>query len=304
MANGSQTPLVRIDGVSKTYRVHRGLRPAEIVRAVHDVSLDIMPGEVVGLVGESGSGKSTVGRLTVGLEAIDTGSVSVAGHKVSTGRTSEMGQVRRIMQIIFQDPKASLNPHMRIERIVREPLIIHRAGGSREEIANRVGEMLDVVGLGRDFLKRFPSELSGGQQQRVAIARALILNPRFIVADEPITSLDVSIRAQIINLLEELRVKFSLSMLFISHDLSVVRHLCDRVYVMYRGRIVESGPARMLFRNPSHPYTQALLSAIPIPDPDVERARKPMCFDPASVAGFEDAGMVEVEPGHLVARHG
>jgi ABC-type oligopeptide transport system ATPase subunit len=304
MTNGPDTPLVHVEGISKSYRVHRRLRPAEIVRAVRDVSLDIMPGEVVGLVGESGSGKSTVGRLTVGLEDTDTGSISVAGHTVSTSYSSEMHHVRRIMQIIFQDPRASLNPHMRIERIVREPLVIHRVGGSREEIAGRVSEMLGVVGLGRDFLKRFPAELSGGQQQRVAIARALILNPKFIVADEPITSLDVSIRAQIINLLEELRIRFDLSMLFISHDLSVVRHICDRVYVMYKGRIVESGSARSLFKNPAHPYTQALLSAIPIPDPDVERARTPIRFDPASIAGFDEAEMIEVEPGHLVARHG
>lgn len=302
-SNGSPEPLIQAEEVSKRYRIERRFRSAQIIDAVRNVTLEVFPGEVVGLVGESGSGKSTVGRLIMGLEKTDGGSISMAGQEIVVGNSRQMRRVRRDMQIVFQDPKASLNPHMRIETIIGEPLVIHGAAGSRQEVRQNVLKMLGIVGLGEEFAKRFPAELSGGQQQRVAIARALILKPKFIVADEPITSLDVSIRAQIINLLQDLQVKYRLAILFISHDLSVVRHFCDRICVMYKGRIVESAPAMALFAKPTHPYTQALLSAIPIPDPDMERGRKPISIDPATIGGMESSRLIEIDPGHYVAEH-
>jgi peptide/nickel transport system ATP-binding protein len=268
---------------------------------VRDVSFDIAPREIVGLVGESGSGKSTVGRLVLGLEPADGGSVAFLGSELGAGAWVIPPAIRRNMQIVFQDPAAALNPHMRIETIVEEPLVIHGIGGNRSARREATAEMLRLVKLDPAYVSRYPHELSGGQQQRVAIARALILKPKFLIADEPITSLDVSIRAQIINLLQDLQAELDLAILFISHDLSVVRHLCHRIEVMYHGRIVEGGRTDEVFHDPRHAYTQALLSAIPVPDPDIEKDRRVIHLDPDR-SYVEDGDVLrEVSPDHWVA---
>jgi ABC-type oligopeptide transport system ATPase subunit len=236
----------------------------------------------------------------MGLEAPDAGRIAFAGEEVTTGNSARDRRIKQGMQIVFQDPKSSLNPHMRLDAIIGEPMVI-RGGFDRAAVTRRIGEMLDLVGLPQSFARRYPHELSGGQQQRVAIARALVLRPRFIVADEPITSLDVSIRAQIINLLQDLQKEFELAILFISHDLSIVRHICDRMVVMYKGRIVESATTELLFAGALHPYTQALISAVPLPDPERERERTIVTFDPASLPDLATARLRKVAPGHEVA---
>jgi ABC-type oligopeptide transport system ATPase subunit len=242
------------------------------VRAVDDVSFSIGEGDMFGLVGESGSGKSTTGRCILRLIEPDSGEVFFRGENVLQYSKSRMRLVRRDMQIVFQDPYSSLNPRMRARDIVEEPLIIHRLG-SRPERRARVEELFDLVGLEPAHLSRYPSEFSGGQRQRIGIARALALNPALVIADEPVSSLDVSIQAQVVQLLLELRTRLRLTYLFIAHDLRLVEHICNRVAVMYLGRIVEMGDTQVLFRNPTHPYTQALLSAVPRLDPDAPRRR-------------------------------
>lgn len=251
--------------------------------AVNDVSLDIYPGEVLGLVGESGSGKSTYGRALLRLVDAHSGTVHFKGRDVTEESRRNMRPMRRQMQMVFQDPNSSLNPRMRIGAIVAEPLRIHEIG-PRSERLGMVEEMLGHVQLPLDYLDRYPHQLSGGQRQRVAIARALITQPDFLVADEAVSALDVSVQAQIVNLLADLRREFGLTILMISHDLSVVQYLADRVAVMYLGRVMETGSVRQVFAEPAHPYTQALLDAVPEPDPEKVKDARPISGDIPSPA--------------------
>ncbi|MBA3523670.1 MAG: ATP-binding cassette domain-containing protein [Geodermatophilaceae bacterium] len=253
----------------------RGLirRTVGQVQAVDGVSLDLYPGEILGLVGESGCGKSTTGRAIMHLQPATSGSVKFMGRELTSMSRREMRPLRRDIQIVFQDPYASLNPRLPVFDIVAEPLIIHKMA-KKEDLRSRVRGLLELVGLNPEHANRYPSEFSGGQRQRIGIARALALEPKVLVLDEPVSALDVSIQAGVINLLEDLRDRLGLSYLFIAHDLSVVRHISDRIAVMYLGWIIEIGTTEQLFQAPSHPYTQALLSAIPIPDPRRERERK------------------------------
>jgi oligopeptide transport system ATP-binding protein len=291
------TPLLEVRHLVKHFVQRQGLwRPPSVVKAVDDVSFSIQEGEMFGLVGESGSGKSTTGRCILRLVEPSSGEVAFRGENVLTHSRSRMRQARRHMQIVFQDPYSSLNPRMRAGDIVEEPLIIH-ARGSRSERLARVEELFALVGLDREHQARYPHEFSGGQRQRIGIARALALNPAFIIADEAVSALDVSIQAQIVSLMMELKVRLRLTFLFIAHDLRLVEHICNRVAVMYLGKIVEMGDTRPLFANPTHPYTRALLSAVPVLDPDAPRRR--VMFDPA--AFDRDTPLKEVGPMHWAA---
>jgi oligopeptide/dipeptide ABC transporter ATP-binding protein len=266
-------PLLRVRGAQKYFPVGGGAFGARRwVRAVDGVDLDVSEGETVALVGESGCGKSTLGRVILRLIEADRGAIHFGGEDVRAAGRGDLRRLRRRMQIIFQDPYASLNPRMTVGEAIAEGLVIHKLA-SKEERRKRVAELLEVVGLRPDHAPRYPHEFSGGQRQRIGIARALALEPRLIVADEPVSSLDVSIQAQILNLMLELQERFGIAYLFISHDLRVVRHLADRVCVMYLGRIVETSPADRLYSAPQHPYTEALLSAVPFPDPTHRQAR-------------------------------
>lgn len=263
-------PLLEIKDLYKFFPIKAGLGKTIEAKAVDGVSLDVARGEAVGLVGESGCGKSTLGRLALRLLEPTSGSVSFEGNNLGGLDKHELRALRKKMQIIFQDPFASLNPRMRIEEIVAEPLVIHRLA-EKHELPVRAAALLEKVGLSADVMRRYPHEFSGGQRQRIGIARALASGPSFIVADEPVSALDVSVQAQIINLLEDLREELKLSFLFIAHDLNLVRHFSDRVAVMYLGRIVEMAPAEGIYRNPSHPYTEALLADIPVADPTIKK---------------------------------
>ena len=276
MSADGAAPLLELDHLRVWFPIKSGLildRHIGDIRAVDDVSLDINRGETVGLVGESGCGKSTVGRTILRLYKPTGGRIVFDGRDISTLRESELRPLRRRMQMVFQDPFASLNPRHSVGRIVGEPLRTHGLA-SKREAATRVRELLNIVGLPADAAGRYPHEFSGGQRQRIGLARALAVNPDFVVADEPVSALDVSIQAQIINLLENLQEEFDLTYLFIAHDLAVVRHISDRIAVMYLGWIVEVSPAAELYEHPLHPYTISLLSAVPIPDPVVERRRE------------------------------
>ncbi len=274
LADGSR-PLVQAEDLRVYFPIYSGLlqRRTGDVRAVDDVTFDIKRGETLGLVGESGCGKSTTGRALIRLRNPTSGRVLFDGTDLLSLSREELRRARRRMQIIFQDPYSSLNPRMTVASIIGEPLDTHNLGskGTRQD---RVSELLQLVGLNPNFRNRYPHEFSGGQRQRIGVARALAVEPEFIVCDEPISALDVSIQAQVLNLLVELREKFGLTYLFIAHDLSVVRHISDRVGVMYLGKMVEVGPPDLLYAGPGHPYTRALLSAVPIPDPKTERKRK------------------------------
>ncbi len=268
-------PLVRVENLKMHFPIYRGIMRREVgqVKAVDGVSFDIYEGETLGLVGESGCGKSTVGRALLRLYDITDGAISIANKDISHIRGDALRGLRPDMQMIFQDPQASLNPRMTVGSIIAEPFDEHTKY-SRAEKREKVATLMDAVGLSRHFADRYPHEFSGGQRQRIGIARALALNPKFIVCDEPIAALDVSIQAQVVNLLEDLQAKLGLTYLFISHDLSMIRHLATRVAVMYLGKIVELAPRDALYDTPLHPYTEALLSAVPHPDPSVESTRE------------------------------
>ena len=269
-------PLLRVEGLKMHFPVTEGIimqRTVAHVKAVDGVSFSIAPGETLGLVGESGCGKPTVGRCILRLENPDEGKVIFNGEDIAKKKLSQINHLRQDIQVIFQDPFSSLNPRQKIGTIISEPLRVHGIIKDAKKRRERVAELLRLCGLNPRFADRYPHEMSGGQRQRVGIARALSVNPKFIVCDEAVSALDVSIQAQIINLLENLREQFNFSYLFIAHDLSVVRHLCHRVAVMYLGKIVELAECDELFDNPQHPYTQALLSAVPVPDPTIEEQR-------------------------------
>jgi oligopeptide transport system ATP-binding protein len=316
--------LIEVNDLKMHFPIYAGLlrRQVGAVKALDGVSFDIFEGETLGLVGESGCGKSTCGRAILRLYDITEGSIKLDGKEIGRSSQSELRRHRPAMQMVFQDPQASLNPRMTVARLVGEPLDEHTKLTKAEKLA-RVNELMDAVGLNRKFVDRYPHEFSGGQRQRIGIARALALHPKFIVCDEPIAALDVSIQAQVVNLLEDLQERFGLTYLFISHDLSMVRHIADRVAVMYLGKVVELAPRDALYSEPLHPYTKALLSAVPEPDPDLERRERiilkgdvPSPSKPPQGCNFctrcpavmpicreRDPDWREVRPGRFVACH-
>ncbi|NPV55943.1 MAG: dipeptide ABC transporter ATP-binding protein [Anaerolineae bacterium] len=321
-----QGAILQVKNLKKYFPISQGIvlrRQIGAVHAVDDISFDIRAGETLGLVGESGCGKSTTGRTILQLYRPTSGQVLFHGEDLTRMNRNGLRGTRRKMQMIFQDPYASLNPRMSVGEIIGEPMLVHRMG-NRREIEARTSELLEMVGLNPGYVKRYPHEFSGGQRQRIGIARALALNPELIVCDEPISALDVSIQAQVVNLLEDLQRDLNLTYLFIAHDLSMVRHISTRVAVMYLGAIVEIALREDLYNHPLHPYTQALLSAVPIPNPPAERKRQrtllqgdvPSPVDPPSGCRFrtrcplsidicsrERPTFRQVQPDHLVACH-
>ncbi len=322
----SNNVLMHVENLVKHFPISQGIvfqKQVGAVRAVDDISFDIHKGETLGLVGESGCGKSTTGRTILQLYRPTSGKVQFDGVNLVTLKGEDLRKMRRKMQMIFQDPYASLNPRMPVGEIIGEPLIVHHVA-SGKEVEDRVEQLLEVVGLSPAFANRFPHEFSGGQRQRIGVARALALQPSFIVCDEPISALDVSVQAQVVNLLEQLQDELDLTYLFIAHDLSMVRHISDRVAVMYLGVIVELASRDEIYHSPLHPYTQALLSAVPIPDPFAEAQRKrvilegdvPSPTNPPSGCRFRTRCRLaeaicaetrpefrELKPGHFVACH-
>jgi oligopeptide/dipeptide ABC transporter ATP-binding protein len=322
-----RTPLIRLRGVKKHFPITRGIvfqKKVGAVHAVDGVDLDVYPGETVGLVGETGCGKSTTARLIMRLYDLTEGTIEFEGRDISGLKGKALREVRRNMQMIFQDPYASLNPRKPIGTIIGEPMRIHKTV-VKEKIKDEVEQLMELVGLNPEHYNRYPHEFSGGQRQRIGVARSLALRPRLIVCDEPVSALDVSIQAQILNLLEDLQEEFNLTYLFIAHDLSVVKHVSDRVAVMYLGRIVEIADGETLYVNPKHPYTGALLSAVPIADPDLAAQKKriilegdvPSPIDPPSGCRFhprcpraqfpkckeDDPELTPHHPGQLAACH-
>jgi len=317
-----QKPLLSVRNLKKYFPIRSTLmsRAAERVHAVDDVSFEIMAGETLGLVGESGCGKSTTGRLILRLMEASSGEVWFGERNVTALDQAALKVLRKDMQIIFQDPYASLDPRMTVASTIGEALLVHKLVHGRRARDARVVELLETVGLSAEHLRRFPHEFSGGQRQRIGIARALAVNPKLVVCDEPVSALDVSVQAQVINLLTDLQQKFGLTYLFVAHDLAVVEHIATRVAVMYLGRIVELAPTRQLYGSPAHPYTEALLSAVPLPDPTARRKRTILQGEvpspvnpprgcrfhtrcPMRVASCEHNEQVlkEVTPGHWVA---
>lgn len=268
-------PILELKDLKVHFQVGGGfLQKKDTVKAVDGISLSIYPGETFGLVGESGCGKSTTGRAIVKINTPTEGEILFNGKDITKIKGKELNQFKQEVQMIFQDPYASLNPRMTVGEIIKEPMDIHKVYKTEVEKEARVRELLELVGLKPDHIRRYPHEFSGGQRQRIGIARTLALNPKFIVCDEPISALDVSIQAQVINLLEKIQAEMGISYLFIAHDLSMVKHISDRIGVMYLGNLVEVGDSDDLYRNPLHPYTQALLSSVPIPDPKVAKSRE------------------------------
>jgi peptide/nickel transport system ATP-binding protein len=323
--SGTGTPLLRAQNVSKQFRVGNSIMPGgnTVVHAVDNVSLDVWRGETVGLVGESGCGKSTLGRCLVRLYEITQGKIEFEGIDISKAKPGALRPIRQRMQMVFQDPYASLNPRRRVADLLAEPLKVH-GKRSRAEIKERVAELMRLVELSPDHLNRFPHEFSGGQRQRIGIARAIALEPSLVVADEPVSALDVSIQAQIVNLFADLQDRLGLTYVFIAHDLSVVRQVSTRTAVMYLGSIVESGPTEEIFNAPRHPYSEALISAVPSADLDRTNRRErivlqgdvPSPINPPSGCRFhprcryatercrvERPKLAEIEPGRLVACH-
>ena len=319
---GGVEPLLDVRALRKWYGVGSGFLggPRQYVRAVEDVTFAIAPGEVLGLVGESGSGKSTLGRSVMRLGDVTSGEIRFEGRDIAQLGPRALRPLRPKLQMIFQDPFASLNPRMTVGEIIAAPLLVQNLVGSRAEARARVGDALSTVGLAPDHALRYPHEFSGGQRQRIGIARAFVVEPRLLVADEPVSALDVSVQAQIVNLLMEIRRRLSLAILFISHDLAVVGHLSDRVAVMYLGRIVELAETRTLFARPRHPYSEALFSAVPVADPRLRRKRVllkgdlPSPLSPPSGCAFRtrclyalpacaetEPTLREVGPGHVTA---
>ncbi len=320
----SNTPIVEVQGLRVHFPVDAGnlfRRKVGDIKAVDGISFSINRGKTMGLVGESGSGKTTAGQAILQIEPPTSGKVFFEGHEISSLSKKEMRPLRRKMQMIFQDPFGSLDPRMKVGGIIGEPLVVHGIAGGRTEYRDRVAELMQIVGLDPEMRGRYPHEFSGGQRQRIGVARALALNPSFIVCDEPVSALDVSIQAQIINLLEELQESYNLTYLFIAHDLSVVRHISDRITVMYLGQIVEIADRIELYHNPLHPYTQVLLSAVPIPNPTAEHQRDhvpikgeipsplnaptgcrfhPRCGAATADCAVSEPQMQEVSPGHFV----
>ncbi|KOP79537.1 MULTISPECIES: ABC transporter ATP-binding protein [unclassified Lysinibacillus] len=315
--------LLKVDGLKKYFPIRKGVLNTQVgdVKAVDDVSFEVFEGETLGIVGESGCGKSTTGRLLMRLLEPTEGEIEFAGKMISELSNNEMRKARRDIQMIFQDPYASLNPRHNIGKILEEPLIVHGMGNAKER-KQKVLELLEIVGLNEYHVKRYPHQFSGGQRQRIGIARALMTNPRLIIADEPVSALDVSIQAQVLNLLQNLQKDLKLTYIFISHDLGVVRHISNRVGVMYLGKLVELTASEDLYAEPLHPYTQALLSSVPVPDPTFEREQLiisgdiPSASNPPSGCTFhtrcpfkkEECSQVvpkmqEVKPGHYVACH-
>lgn len=318
--------LLRVNNLVKYFPIKKGIifqKEVASVRAVDGISFDVRRGETLGLVGESGCGKSTTGRAILQLYRPTSGSVEFDGVDLVQTKGEDLRKMRRKMQMIFQDPYASLNPRMTVGEIIGEPLIVHNLASSKE-VQERVSHLLELVGLNSAFANRYPHEFSGGQRQRIGVARALSLQPSFIVCDEPISALDVSIQAQVVNLLEDLQSQFNLTYLFVAHDLSMVRHISNRVAVMYLGVLVELADRNELYTNPLHPYTQALLSAVPIPDPVVDARRQrvilegdpPSPVNPPSGCRFRTRCPIadaicaeqrpefrEARPGHFVACH-
>ncbi len=315
--------LLEVKNLTKHYSVSRGIfsRTHHLVKAVDGISFALAPGETFGLVGESGCGKTTAGRCILRLIDTTLGEIWFDGKDLINLDKEELRLMRRYMQMIFQDPYASLNPRMSIRRILEEPLIIHRVGNKKERL-ERVSELLRMVGLDPALLNRYPHEFSGGQRQRIGIARALALQPKLIVADEPVSALDVSVQAQILNLLKDLQQKLNLAFLFIAHDLSVVQYFCDRIAVMYLGKIVELASSQELFANPLHPYSKVLLASIPVPDPRIRKKREnlkgeiptpikppggcrfhPRCTIAVDRCKVDEPALREVTPGHFAACH-
>jgi oligopeptide transport system ATP-binding protein len=324
MSTTAATPLLQVKNLVKHFPIRSGLlqRVRDHVQAVDGVSFDLEAGETLGVVGESGCGKSTTGRCILRLIEPSSGEVWFEGRNVTTLDKDSLRAVAREMQIIFQDPYASLNPRMTVGAIIGEGLVIHQMAANAKEVEDRVAKLLQTVGLSPDYMRRYPHEFSGGQRQRIGIARALAVNPKLVICDEAVSALDVSIQAQVINLLEDLQQQFNLTYLFIAHDLSVVEHISRRVAVMYLGRIVEIAPSRELYTTPKHPYTEALLSAVPIPDPTVKRKRivlqgdvpspihppsgchfHPRCARAQALCKTEAPALREVAPGHTAACH-